>query len=94
MIEGFQSIQKEFSMTKILLLTTFSIFSIYVGAKTQVYECKALIRENKVVETFRFQFKCDNYGQGATFQSQSKRFTLMAFSEESCTPNCLFTMLR
>jgi hypothetical protein len=48
--------------------------------------CRVTFVEDGVEESKDFKFKCDNYGQGATFESAKKRFTATAFSEESCTP--------
>lgn len=82
-------VKKEKFMNKILLSTFASLISIvsFATEKKQTdYVCRALVRENQVVEKFDFKFKCDNYGEDATFTSKTGRFKGIAYSTESCEP--------
>ena len=74
---------------KYFLLLSLSLLSTISFAKdTAQLEpfCRVTFVENGKAESIDFKFKCDNYGEGATFESKSKRFLATAFSEESCTP--------
>jgi hypothetical protein len=73
----------------LIFLTTISLISMAQAKSAEPAHCLAVITENGVKEKHSFKFRCDNYGQDATFESKSGRYTVIAFSEESCTPQLM-----
>lgn len=67
----------------ILTLTVFTSLQA-TASEDPTYYCRAIFKEKNKIEKHDFIFDCDNYGDGATFQSKSKRFEVIGFSEESC----------
>lgn len=77
---------------KLLISTLLILVNTQSFAKEaqKVVHCKAWIQEKgEAPEIHEFTFKCDNYGDGSTIKSKSGRYTVEAFSEESCTPQLM-----